>query len=145
MTGGTGGLGGLVELARGDWGSRVTLFSISPSCKQWKLCSCSLTEICTQEPRLVRLWKMWEGGQAVQHRPWLLSQRYNKSWLYKTKQAPGCTALGLSPSYLVFGILQIWASTKDEEGLVVERRDEEENRHFVRFHHLEKMGSESSA
>ena len=144
MTGGTGGLGGLVELARGDWGSRVTLFSIPSSCKQWKLCSCSLTEMRTPVTRLVRLWMMWEGGQAVQHCQWLLSLRYNKSWLYKTKQAAGCTALGLSPSYIVFALLQIFASTKDFEVLIVERRDEEENRHFVRSHQLEKMGSESS-
>ena len=84
------------------------------------------TEICTQVTRLVRLWTMCGGGQAVQHCQWLLSLRYNKSWLYKTKQAAGCTALGLSPSYIVFGLLQILASTKDEEVLIVERRDDEE-------------------
>ena len=37
------------------------------------------------------------------------------------------------------------ATTKDEEILIVERRNDEEERHFERSHHLEKMGSPSLA
>ena len=66
------------------------------------------------------------------------------------KHARGCTALSLPSicfflAHIVLALFQIMALTKDEEALIVERRDEEEHRHFVTSHHLEKMTSESSA
>ena len=79
--------------------------------------------------------------------------RYSRSGysrLYNTEHAGGCTALSL-PSICFFlahtllALLQIRALTEDEEVLIVERRDDEEYRHFVRSHHLEKMRSEGFA
>ena len=77
--------------------------------------------------------------------------RYSRSGysrLYNTTHAGGCTALSLpsisfSLAHIVLALFQIIALLKDEEVLIVERRDDEEYRHFVRSHHLEKMGSES--
>ena len=79
--------------------------------------------------------------------------RYSRSGysrLYNTTHAGGCTALSLpsisfSLAHIGLALLQILPLTKDEEVLIVERRDDEELRHFVRSHDLEKMGSPSSA
>ena len=56
---------------------------------------------------------------------------------------------GTSRSHIVFapfqGVDLVSEMTKDLEVVVVERRDSEENYHFVGSRKLEKMGSESSA
>ena len=60
--------------------------------------------------------------------------RYSRSGysrFYNTTHAGGCPALSLrsisfSLAHLVLALFQIMATTKDEEVLIVERRDDEE-------------------
>ena len=51
----------------------------------------------------------------------------------------------ISVAHTGLALFQIMASTKDEEVLIVGRRDKEEYRHVVTSHHFEKMASPSCA
>ena len=86
-----------------------------------------MSEFFPQDERLYDANKL----RTAAAQQYLRYSRSGYSRLYNTKHAGGCTALSLPSicfflAHIVLALFQIMALTKDEEVLIVERRDDEE-------------------